>query len=562
MKKIEIIGAFIVIALALVFLVTNFTGEVSLNNQLEVSNQLKISALSVSGDVWAINRDGRVRKHNGTGWEDAGDLTSYGSSDYWGISVNSDNGEVWTSFPDDGTVIKYNGTGWNLNGTIRSGGSLYDWYTISVNSDNGEVWAINRDGHVRKHNGTGWETKGDLSSYGSSDYWGLSVNSDNGEVWAAHPDDGTVIVYNGTGWTENGTIRSGGSLYDWYRLSVDSSTGNAWAINRDGHVRKHNGTGWETKGDLSSYGSSNHWSLSVNSNTGEVWAVHPDDGTVIVYNGTGWTENGTIRSGGSYYDWYEISVNGATAASSPSTPSINYTEFTGETTNLTNVSDYGNISGVELINPEHGKISFTESLNLSAGADIDTHVNISFNRVEINSTALAALNKSARITFYNLTYDDPRPLINGVECSTPTCTEVSYDAATGIYVVDVTHFTIYSTEETPGPAPRTSTPPGSGSGGKCIPDYECGEWSDCQPRGMQERTCVDKWCGSEDEIETQECVYAAPVIEVIEEPEVIEETKSWWELYSNYIAGILVLIIFLYYLVKSILDYKKIRRRK
>ncbi|MFC1682451.1 LamG-like jellyroll fold domain-containing protein, partial [Nanoarchaeota archaeon] len=145
-------------------------------------------------------------------------------------------------------------------------------------------------------------------------------------------------------------------------------------------------------------------------------------------------------------------------------------EFSGDTTDLSSVN-MSNITNLIIHNSENGRINFSESVDLSGGGDLNTYVNISNNRIEINSTALAALDKSARLYFYNLTYTDPRPLQDGSVCS--SCTEVSYSGNTFVY--EVTGFSVYSSEETPSSSSSSSTSSegggssGGGDGGAVIP---------------------------------------------------------------------------------------------
>jgi parallel beta-helix repeat protein len=114
----------------------------------------------------------------------------------------------------------------------------------------------------------------------------------------------------------------------------------------------------------------------------------------------------------------------------------------------------GSDSGGPVIeNSEYGKIFFQEPVNLSTGID-SSNVNISFNRIEVNSTALPELNTSATLTFYNLTFNDPRILKDGAVCS--DCSELSYE--NGTLVFNVTSFSVYTTEETP-----VEQPPQQGS---------------------------------------------------------------------------------------------------
>lgn len=136
-------------------------------------------------------------------------------------------------------------------------------------------------------------------------------------------------------------------------------------------------------------------------------------------------------------------------------------EFGGSTTDLSKVN-VSNISNFVIDAPEYGKINFSEIVDLSNGSDIDSYVNVSFNRIELNSSNLTFLNKSAKLRIYNLTFSDPRILKDGGVCSSTICTKESYSG--GALVFNVTGFSIYSSEETPVSSSST-TASSSGGGG-------------------------------------------------------------------------------------------------
>jgi hypothetical protein len=130
-------------------------------------------------------------------------------------------------------------------------------------------------------------------------------------------------------------------------------------------------------------------------------------------------------------------------------------EFNGDTTNfaLLNDSELQNISALTIENTKYGKIVFLENINLTENAvgntiDLDSGINISFNKIEINSEALSSLNKSARIYVYDSGFSSPRILMDGIVCPASICTAIGYVGGTFIFVV--TNFDhIYSAEETP-----------------------------------------------------------------------------------------------------------------
>ena len=116
-----------------------------------------------------------------------------------------------------------------------------------------------------------------------------------------------------------------------------------------------------------------------------------------------------------------------------------------------------NATGFTLEQAAYGKINYTNGVNLSGITDFGDYINISDNHIEVNSSALFALNTSARLTLYGLGFANPRILKNGEVCT--DCTIVSYSA--GALIFDVSGFSSYVAEEAP--AAPASTP----SGGSC-----------------------------------------------------------------------------------------------
>ncbi|MEK6906962.1 MAG: hypothetical protein AABW45_00365, partial [Nanoarchaeota archaeon] len=144
---------------------------------------------------------------------------------------------------------------------------------------------------------------------------------------------------------------------------------------------------------------------------------------------------------------------------------VTFTEFTGGTTNFSafNKTQLINLTNVIVENPSHAKIAFNEVINISRDINLDSFVNISSNRVDINSSFISEFNKSALIYLYNITFTNPRPLRDGSVCSSLICTEINFSSNT--FVFNVTRFTVYSSEETPAEAPGGGTAGGGGAGG-------------------------------------------------------------------------------------------------
>ncbi|MCH7850485.1 MAG: hypothetical protein IH845_02470 [Nanoarchaeota archaeon] len=139
---------------------------------------------------------------------------------------------------------------------------------------------------------------------------------------------------------------------------------------------------------------------------------------------------------------------------------ILFSEFNGshkgDSTNFYNFSytQMQNLSDIILENSLYGKIKFLEAINLTADSnfsdnllDINSSVNISSNRIEIDTESLPNFNKSATLILYNLTFITPRILIDSVVCPSTICTQNSYSGRNLSF--NVTHFSTFSAEETP-----------------------------------------------------------------------------------------------------------------
>ncbi len=151
---------------------------------------------------------------------------------------------------------------------------------------------------------------------------------------------------------------------------------------------------------------------------------------------------------------------------------MSWTQKKGESTNLLNYTyeELQNLSNLTLHQPNIGKISFNELINLTNDSipednrlDLNNYTNISFNRIEIDSTTLPNLNKSATLTLYGLTFTNPRILRDGDVCPSTICTMNSYSGGTLSF--NVNSFSVYSTEETPSSSGTGAVTSSSGGGG-------------------------------------------------------------------------------------------------
>jgi hypothetical protein len=133
------------------------------------------------------------------------------------------------------------------------------------------------------------------------------------------------------------------------------------------------------------------------------------------------------------------------------------TKFDGASTNLAalNETQLQSISNLVIENISSGRISFIDTINLTADnitddpINLDKYINIS-SFIFINATIFTNLvGKRATLAFYNATasFTNPRVLRNGAVCSTTICT-VNWTVGQTVFV-NVTNFSRYELEETP-----------------------------------------------------------------------------------------------------------------
>jgi hypothetical protein len=103
----------------------------------------------------------------------------------------------------------------------------------------------------------------------------------------------------------------------------------------------------------------------------------------------------------------------------------------------------GNVKNFYIKDEKHGLIEFLEDLNLTGLEDFNNNLFIKHNFIEIKSKNLPQLNKSAKLTFQNLDFENPIILRDGKPCL--DCEIISYDSFGLTFLVN--HFTNYSATE-------------------------------------------------------------------------------------------------------------------
>ena len=142
--------------------------------------------------------------------------------------------------------------------------------------------------------------------------------------------------------------------------------------------------------------------------------------------------------------------------------------------NSTDFYNYGleelqNISNVTFEIPFYGKVIFNVPLNITNHSsinsriiDFDSGVEISLNKISIDTAIFPNLKKPAKLYLRNLAFKNPRILKDGAVCPETICIKESYTNSELIF--NVTEFSTYSAEET-SETISISTPSSGGGGG-------------------------------------------------------------------------------------------------
>ncbi|MBI2173224.1 MAG: hypothetical protein HYT73_03390 [Candidatus Aenigmarchaeota archaeon] len=131
--------------------------------------------------------------------------------------------------------------------------------------------------------------------------------------------------------------------------------------------------------------------------------------------------------------------------------------------NYSNVQDLANASNISVENPSIGKLVFDEPIDLTVVQEMERYINISRNRVEIDTQSMQHLNKSAIVTLYNIEASNPVIKQDGRPCPEDVCRIISY--GNGVLVFRVGHFTVYEVGDAPQPEPEPQAAPQASGGG-------------------------------------------------------------------------------------------------
>ncbi|MBN2101899.1 MAG: DUF2341 domain-containing protein [Candidatus Aenigmarchaeota archaeon] len=125
-----------------------------------------------------------------------------------------------------------------------------------------------------------------------------------------------------------------------------------------------------------------------------------------------------------------------------SAPVENFTMTDLSQVDTSNITDFY----IEIENKT--RLIFNETLDLSGGLDLSSIITIQSNFIDVDTASEPRLNKSAEITFHNLSYIfNPVILRNGKECPSSICMDNYYNLGEGVLRFNVTQFTNYSSSE-------------------------------------------------------------------------------------------------------------------
>jgi len=143
--------------------------------------------------------------------------------------------------------------------------------------------------------------------------------------------------------------------------------------------------------------------------------------------------------------------------------------FNGSSTDVSQVN-VGKIPNFVTEISTLGTINFSGFVNLEGGFDLAKFINISSNKIALDSNALGILNRSATLYLYNLNLTKPQVIIDDIVCPAEICKNISFN--NGTFIFNVTHFTSFSANESPveeeeesGTTTTTTTTTTTGGGG-------------------------------------------------------------------------------------------------
>jgi hypothetical protein len=113
--------------------------------------------------------------------------------------------------------------------------------------------------------------------------------------------------------------------------------------------------------------------------------------------------------------------------------------------NKTQLSDLANVRFVN----DFGEIRYLVNLNLNKSRNLTGLISIEQNRLYVNSSELPEFNRSAEIKFKNVSLTNPIIKVDGNDCPSSICRDVSFDLSNKEFTFNVSSFSTYEIVEMP-----------------------------------------------------------------------------------------------------------------
>lgn len=237
-----------------------------------------------------------------------------------------------------------------------------------------------------------------------------------------------------------------------------------------------------------------------------------------------------------------------------------YTNFENNLTTDFSKADLINATDITIGIPEKGMVEFRKNTIDLVGKDLNKYVEIGDMNLSIETERLPELNKSAVVTFYNVTIRDPVMLREGFYCS--DCNMISYVNRT--FTFSVPHFTSYSLM-------AWASYSGYCGDGLCSLYESCQECKeDCgeclvtgarAPKACEEMWACSGWSECDElDLRTRECTDVNLCRTLGKKPAETIECGKGQDYSSLLLFGVIVMILVVVYLLAE--TYKRKARSK
>lgn len=315
-----------------------------------------------------------------------------------------------------------------------------------------------------------------LGSTNSSSSWATSRN-----ISLTGLQSNTTYYYNVTSCDVMGNCNTSGT-FNFTTLTTDTTPPSISGVNATNIANYSATINWTTNessnssvnyGLNASLGSMNSSSNMVINHSVDLLYLKAN--TTYYYNVTSCDASGNCNRSGTFnFTTLEVFIE----------IGMNWSEWDSNgTTNFTQYSaaQLENISNVTLFN-QYGGIAFLENLNISVSRNLTGNIVVADLSIAVNSTGLPEFNKSANLTFSNVTLAKPIVKRDGSDCGSH-CQNASYNATAGVYNVTVLSFSTYSLTEQCSDGMQNYDETGVDCGGSCsactthyVPSYGGGAY--------------------------------------------------------------------------------------